>query len=61
MTVLVGDQITEYRVKVLRAGLKLGMKRHGRSCYTIIKKEFGFKGSRARVLEQLEGYINDHS
>jgi hypothetical protein len=44
----------------LRAGLKLeikGLRRSGRSFYTIIKKEFGLKGSRESVLEQFDTLI----
>tara|TARA_Y100000296_G_C5145914_1_gene243671 strand:- start:660 stop:896 length:237 start_codon:yes stop_codon:yes gene_type:complete len=49
-----------YRVKVLRGALKLeivGLKRGGRSAYSIVKEEFGFKGNKKRVLEQLENWI----
>jgi hypothetical protein len=44
----------------LRAGLRLevkGLKRSGRSFYSIIKKEFGLKGSRESVLEQFDSLI----
>lgn len=37
----------------------LGMKRRGRSVYSIVKQELGFKGNKQRVLEQLENYIED--
>jgi len=49
-----------YRIKVLRGALKLeivGLKRGGRSAYSIVKEEFGFKGNKKRVLEQLENWI----
>jgi uncharacterized protein (DUF2141 family) len=55
------DGIQKFRYWTLRSGLKLeiaGMKRsRGRSCYTIVKDEFGFKGSRQKVLEQLIEYL----
>ena len=48
------------RMLTLRAGLKLeckGMTRHGRSCYSIIKLEFGLKGSKVNVLAQFSKVI----
>lgn len=42
----------DYRLIVLKSGLSLelaGMKRRGRSCYSIIKQEFNLKGSKQRV------------
>ena len=50
-------QINFFRMKALRGALKLevlGMKRRGRSAYALVKEEFGFKGSKAKVLKQLE-------
>jgi hypothetical protein len=50
-------------MKALRGALKLeilGMRRGGRSVYSIIKEEFGFKGSKQRVLEQLEIRIKEY-
>jgi len=32
----------------------LGMKRRGRSVYAIVKDEFGLRGNKKRVLEQLQ-------
>ena len=55
------NEIAMWRLCALKAALKLevlGMKRRGRSVYMIVKEEFGFKGSKARVLEQLEEVIN---
>lgn len=55
MTVITGSKIDGVRALTLRQGLRLeilGMTRHGRSCYTIIKEEYGFKGSKASVHEQ---------
>lgn len=53
-------QIAEFRVHTLRSALWLetkGMKRRGPSAYSIVKREFGFKGSKVRVLEQLDTLI----
>ena len=61
MTVITGPQIDAYRLLALRAMLKLelaGMTRRGRSAYAILKSEFGFRGSRASVLEQLNAAID---
>jgi len=49
-----------YRMITLSRALKLeieGMKRRGRSVYAIIKDEFGFKGGKQKVLDQLEDRI----
>ena len=55
------NEIAMWRLCALKEALKLevlGMKRRGRSVYMIVKEKFGFKGSKARVLEQLEEVIN---
>jgi hypothetical protein len=54
------EQIDAFRLRALRGALKLeilGMKRGGHSVYSIVKEEFGFKGNKAKVLQQLEEYI----
>ena len=54
------DNINFFRLLSLRGALKLeiiGMKRSGRSVYSIIKEEFGFKGSKRSVLADLEELI----
>ena len=54
------DQIAVARMLTLRKGLQLeikGMHHSGRSCYSIIKRDFGLTGTRARVLEQFEQLI----
>jgi len=55
------NQIIKYRHKLLLSGLKLelnGMSMtKGRTCYSIIKKEFGLKGNRQKVLIQFEKII----
>lgn len=43
------------QMSALKYALKLeimGMKRHGRSAYSIIKEEWGLKGSKEKVYEQ---------
>ena len=54
------DKINMFRLLSLKGALKLemvGMKRQGRSAYAIIKDEFGFKGNREKVLNQLQEHI----
>jgi len=56
--------IDGFRVRTLRSALKLevlGMSRRGRSVYSIVKEEFGFKGSKQKVLDQLLAYIKEHN
>lgn len=58
--ILTGDDIGKYRLHVLRQAIKLEMKglKNSRGSVTArVKREFGFKGNRARVLEQLEQKI----
>jgi len=56
------QDIARYRLLTLRTGLKLEIRglrvSKGRSCYAIIKQEFGFKGDKASVLEQFEKYLS---
>jgi len=55
------ENIALYKLLALRAGLKLevlGMK--GRfNAYVIVKREFGFKGTKKEVLDQLNSYIQE--
>ncbi len=54
------EEINLFRLKALKGALTLeiaGMKRNGRSAYSIIKEEFGFKGNRSKVLGQLKQQI----
>ena len=50
MTMITGEQIPLFRLMTLLSGLRLegqGIKvSKGRSCLTIVKKEFGWSGSR---------------
>lgn len=61
MQVIEGEEnIKLYRLITLKSALSLeikGMKRRGRSVYSIIKDELGFKGSKQKVFDQLEKHI----
>lgn len=61
MAIITGNDIKTYRLHVLRQAIKLEMKglTNSRGSVTaMVKREFGFKGNRQRVLEQLEQVIN---
>ena len=54
------NRIQSARLLTLRSGLGLevkGLKKHGRSCYSIIKEEFKLKGNKASVHEQFTGLL----
>ena len=55
------EQINLFRLATMRSALTLevkGMKRsRGPSAYALAKQEFGFKGNKTKVLEQLEHKI----
>lgn len=54
--ILTGKQIDFYRLAALKGALYLelkGMKRRGRSAYSILKSEFGLKGNRESVYKQV--------
>ena len=56
------EAINIFRLLALRGALKLeivGMKKRGQSAYSIIKQEFGFKGSKEKVLQQLDEYVGE--
>ena len=62
MTTLTGNQIAKYRLIVMLQGIELegiGMKRRGRSCLAIVKKEFGWKGNRATIHALLRAVIDE--
>ena len=52
------EQIEMFRYKALLRGLRLETKglqmSRGRSCYSIIKQEFGLKGSKQKVFDQFK-------
>jgi len=54
------EQIDMFTFLSRKGALKLemlGLKRGGQSVYSIIKQEYGFKGSRESVLKQMEEII----
>ena len=54
------EQIDFGRMLTLKAALKLevvGLKRRGRSVYSIIKEEYGLRGNKAKVLEEFTKLI----
>ena len=58
-----GNDISIFRLLTLRSGLaleaKTGMRMsRGRSCYAIVKAEYGFKGNKLRVLAQLDAVVD---
>ena len=59
--VITGERnIAMYRLLTMKAALKLecmGMKHSKGSVYALVKQEFGFKGNKQRVLEQLTAHI----
>lgn len=62
---ITGDQITSYRILTLRKGLELEIKglrltSRGRSCYSMIKTEFNFRGNKAKVLALINAYIENN-
>ena len=55
------NDIDKYRLKTLLSALRLetlGMKRRGKSAYSIIKKEFNLKGSKQKVYDQFQNIIS---
>lgn len=56
------EGIALYRLIALKGALKLealGMKRRGQSALSIAKREYGCKGNRAKVLEQIEALCEE--
>ena len=56
------EQIDMFRFLSLKSALKLeclGMKRRGQSAYAIVKAEYGLKGNKKSVLEQMEQIIKE--
>ena len=49
-----------FRLLTLRSALKLeilGLKNSRRSVYAIIKEEFGFRGNKQKVYDQIDAHI----
>jgi hypothetical protein len=59
------DEIAAYRLLVLQKGLSLETKgikmSRGRSCYAIIKDEFGLKGNKIKVLDQFTKLLQEQN
>lgn len=58
-TLTTPQQIDDARRLTLRQMLKLeikGIKRSGRSAYSILKSDYGYKGTRESVLAQLDAW-----
>jgi len=57
------DQIHQFRRLTLLKGLQLEAEgfqvKRPPSCYSVIRKEFGLKGNKAKVLEQFTKIVND--
>lgn len=64
MTMIIGEQNTRnFQILQIRTALKmeiLGMKHSRGSVYTLVKQRFGFKGTKKRVLDQLNTYIKEN-
>ena len=57
------SQIDAFRLLTLRGALRLevmGMKRHGRSAYAIVKEEFDLKGSKQKVFDQFTEILQEN-
>ena len=60
------NQINKFRILCLKSGFRmetvgLQVARGSRpTCYSMVKKEFGFKGSKIKVLNQLEKWIDEN-
>ena len=62
MTFDTEEKIDLFRFLSLRSALKLeclGMRRRGQSAYSIVKAEYGLKGNKKSVLEQMEQIIKE--
>jgi hypothetical protein len=59
--VITGESIALYRLMTLRRGIMMEAKglrlTRGRSCLSIVKSEFGWKGNRDKILSLLEAEI----
>ena len=58
------SQIDAFRLLTLRGALRLevmGMKRHGRSVYSIVKEEFALKGNKQKVFDQFTEILQENN
>ena len=63
-TVITGEQIPVFRMKMLHTGLKSEIRgfrltSKAPTCYSIIKREYGLKGNKQKVLDQYEQILKD--
>lgn len=62
-TIFTGSHIRLYRLVTLKSALKLEIKgirvRRNFSAYSTLKNELGLRGSRERVLEQVEAILRE--
>jgi len=60
--ILTGQQIPTYKLIVMRKGIEMeigGFGRfEGRSCYAIVKEQFGWTGNRKTIVNKLTELIN---
>jgi len=57
------EQIEAYQILAMRGAMyleTLGLKHSRGSAYAAVKKKFGFKGSKKKVLEQLNKWIDEN-
>ena len=62
MTTLTGNQIPKARLIIMLYGIEeegIEMKRRGRSCLAMAKKEFGWKGNRETIHALLRAVIEE--
>jgi hypothetical protein len=66
MSVITGDQIPAFRLCVIRSGLRFEIKcpgmrvsRRSPKMSTLVRREFGFKGTPVKLLAQLEQWMNE--
>ena len=55
------NEIAFARMATLKAGLKLemiGMRKRGQSCYAILKHEYGLKGTKQEVFNQVQAMVD---
>jgi len=57
------EQIQMARYLTMRSGLKLEIQglrlTRGVNCYKMVKDTFGFKGSKQKVLDQLDNFLRE--
>ena len=60
------ENALKFRILALKSGLKMEsvgliVKKGSRpTCYSMVKKEFGFQGNKLKVLKQLEKWVEEN-